>query len=434
MKMKQQWGLGFLIIVTLVYLVIYLFDFSNQDSDIKEIYFADRITAAHALLIDKFNEEYEGKIKVIPIDFPNFDFSTNERKELLARSLRGRGDGIDLFAVDVIWVKRFAKWCERLDKYFTDEEKNRILEPALASCYIDTELVAIPLDFVQGIMFYREDLIDRAANSNEIKAKLKTGITWDEFIQLKQKLNPQSPYYIFPAADFEGLICIFVELVLSQKPDYFEEVGFNLMTPEAERALGLLVDLVHKYKITPGVVTNFTEIPSFEYYIRNDGIFIKGWTTYNKDFKCNPFDLEKEKHLKIMPMPNFKNYPSASTFGGWNLMISKFSDNKKEAMEFIKFLLRDESQEAFFREAEYFPVMKDFYDNPEYTEKYPQLTEYKELIKKGVHRPAHSEYTKYSEIMSHFFESAIKNEISVNEALAKATRMIEMEKMLFNDL
>lgn len=79
------------------------------------IYFADNISIAHEALIKRFNETYRGEIEVIPVNLPFSKFSTNERKELLARSLRSKSDLIDVFAVDLIWVPRFAKWCEPLD-------------------------------------------------------------------------------------------------------------------------------------------------------------------------------------------------------------------------------------------------------------------------------------------------------------------------------
>jgi len=152
-RIKQKWGLLFLLFVTIAYILIFFVLNRKPASDIVEIYFADRITAAHKVLIEKYNKTNEGKVKVIGIDFPNFDFSTNERKEMLARSLRGRGDGIDLFAVDIVWVQRFAKWCEPLNKYFSESENRRIVNSALESCYYEGELVAAPLNRVQAILY-----------------------------------------------------------------------------------------------------------------------------------------------------------------------------------------------------------------------------------------------------------------------------------------
>ncbi|MGA9291865.1 MAG: hypothetical protein WBV81_04705 [Ignavibacteriaceae bacterium] len=51
-------------------------------------------------------------------------------------------------------------------------------------------------------------------------------------------------------------------------------------------------------------------------------------------------------------------------------------------------------------------------------------------MKTGVHRPAHIEYTKYSKIMSYYFNEAIKQKISVKEALSKCTKAIRSDKLM----
>ncbi len=427
---KQKWGIIFLLFVTITYLTIFFIDYNSQGEKIKEIYFADRITAAHRMLIDEYNKMHAGKVKVIPVDFPNTDFSTNDRKEVVARSLRGHGDGIDLFAVDVIWVQRFAKWCEPLDKYFSPNERSNILYQALQSCYYDGELVAVPLDMVQGIMYYRKDLLENMKNGRKIIDKINNYITWADFINLYKEAPVKKPFYVFPAADFEGLVCCYVEQLLSLKPDYFEVDGFNFDTPEAEKTLQLFVDLVNKYKISPAVVSDLTDVTSFEYFIKNDDLFLRGWPTYDKDFSDSPINIEKQSQLSKAPLPHFKSGRPASVFGGWDLMVSKFSDKKKEVIDFIKFLLNDKSQEIFYKESAYYPINKRFYDDSSYIKKYPEITKFKKLMETGVHRPAHVEYTKYSKIMSYYFNEAIKKRISVKEALSKCTKAIELDKLM----
>lgn len=432
-SIKQKWGFGLLLFLALVYLLIYYFQRYQPENSVTEIYFADRITAAHRVLINEYNKLMAGKVKVIPIDFPNFDFSTNERKEVLARSLRGTGDGIDIFAVDIIWVQRFAKWCEPLDKYFTDEEKKKILPLALESCYSNGELVAVPLNRVQGVLYYREDILKKFKSGEEIIKKIQNEITWEEFIELKEKLKFDSLYYIYPAADYEGFICSFMELLLSQNPDYFHQYGFNLDKPEAEKALQTLIDFIYKYKITPKEVIKFTEIPSYAYYIKNDGLFIRGWPSYDKDFKENPFDSTKEKYLRKAPLPHFKNGRPVSIIGGWNLMVSKFSDKKEEAVNFVKFLLSEKSQETFYRLSGHYPVLRKFYEDSSFIKKYPEFIEIRKLLNTGIHRPAHEEYTRYSKIMSYYFEQALLKKISVKEALSRATNAIQYEKNIIKE-
>lgn len=432
-KIKQKWGFTFLFLLSLIYVVINLYDTTSTDNKVTEIYFADRITAAHKILIDRYNKMNEGKVKVIPIDFPNYDFNSNERKELLARSLRGRGDGIDIFAVDIIWTQRFAKWSEPLGKYFSAEERANMLDYALESCYYNGELVAVPLNMAQGVMYYREDLLRELPNSNEIIRKVNKGITWNDFIAIKNSINSDNPFYIFPAADYEGLICSFMELLLSLDSKYFERYGFDFNTPAAQKSLQLLVDLVNNYKVTPKVVTEFTEIPSYEYFIKNNGFFIRGWQTYDKDFREAPFDAESESELVKAPLPYFSKGKPASIFGGWNIMISKFSDKKEESVKFIKFLLSESSQELFYSESGYHPIIKSFYEKEKYLKQYPEIPKLIEMHKLGVHRPPNVEYTRYSEVMSHYFELAIKNELDVKTALIETTNNIKKDRVFIQE-
>ncbi len=415
-------------------LIIYLgvFPFvKSEKQKVTEIYFADRMSSAHLSLINIFNRKYDGKIKVIPVDFPNQNFSTNERKELLARSLRGRGDGIDLIAVDIIWVQRFAKWCEPLSKYFTQDDINSFIEPVLKSCYYEGELYAVPFDLCEGVLYYRKDLIRQAKDGNKIIEKLKQGITWDEFIEISKQLNKPNPYYIFPADNYEGLVCSYVELLLGLDDKYFEKNNFNLNTSNSEKALQLLVDFVNKYNLTPKVVTDFTEIPSYGYFIENDGIFLRGWPTYDKDFINTSLQSEKANLLQKAPLPYFKEGKQSAVLGGMNLMVSKFSNKKNEVLTFLKFLISKEAQEVILREAGYFPIIKTFYEDSVYLKKYPELVDYKELLKHGVLRPAHEDYTRYSEIMSYYFKQAIMGRMPVKSALEMATNAMQTKQFIF---
>ena len=422
-----RWNSFFLVIVflALFYLVAYSFFVRRPQQEVVKIFFADRITAAHRYLIDKYNALNAGKVEVIPIDFPNLDFSTNERKEILARSLRGEGDGIDLLAVDVIWVQRFAKWCEPLGTHFSQQELQRIIPDALYSCYNDGDLVAVPLDLVLGVMYYREDLVRQMPGGDGIIRSLASGMTWDQFIALRGRYRGKGPFYVFPAAGFEGFICGYIENLLSLQPDYFSKSGFSFDTPEGKKALQLFVDIVQKSAIAPPIVTTFTEVPSYEYYVKNDGLFLHGWTSYDKDFTQQPYDWNKQQFLRKAPLPRFAGGHPSSMFGGWDLMVSRFSTKKDAVIDFVKFLLTDESQESFYARGGYYPVITSFYDNPASVERHPEIAGIKELMRFGVHRPPVKDYTNNSKIMAYYLSLAVKGKITVDSAVREATRAIQ---------
>ncbi len=104
-------------------LSVILFDrfgiIGEETDGVVRVYYADNISPAHQQIIDRFNELYRWKIEVVPVNLPFEKFSTNERKELFARSLRNKSDRLDIFAVDLIWVSSFSRWAEPLDATFS---------------------------------------------------------------------------------------------------------------------------------------------------------------------------------------------------------------------------------------------------------------------------------------------------------------------------
>lgn len=396
-----------------------------------EIYFVDNISQAHQMLIEQFNEEYKGRIKVIPVDLPFTKFSTNERKELLTRSLRSKNDRIDVFSVDLIWVPRFARWSEPLSIYFSEDELSNMIKYSLQSCYFRNQLVAVPFYIDIGVMYYRTDVLKLFPHYQQIEQKLKHSITWEELIELK-KSNPQIDNYLYsyPAKNFEGLVCSFMEGVLSQNQSLFKGDSIKLNTPEARKTLSLLVDLIHKYKMTPPAVTRFDEVQNYNYAMRNDILLFRGWPGFSRNFDVAPEDQEKLKMVETAALPHFKNHEAASVFGGWNFMVSKFSTKKFAAVKFIKFAENRENQELLFKHAGYLPANNKVYADSLFLQANPDLTYYRELLDQGIHRPYRIEYTKISDVISYYTRMAIKEEITVSEALDQATHLINSEKVL----
>ena len=395
---------------------------------ITKVYLVGDISYAHQQVINEFNNENIGRIKVIPIDLAFKEFTTNDRKELIARALRSKSDKFDLFAVDQIWVKRFAKWAEILNKYISNDKLDKIVPEPLSSCYSNDSLVAVPINIDVGIMYYRNDLLEKLKGYNKLKNELDSSITWSDFIKLGKKLNSkQHPFYIFPAEEYEGLVCSYMELALTAAPETFKNYkNINLLTPGSISALQLLVDMVQEYKISPENVLDFDETASFEYYITNNGYFLRGWPSYMKD-KKNLYNYpDKVKNLKYSPLPRLKGFPERSILGGWNIMLSKSSRRKEAAVKFLKFIISRKAQNILYSQGGYLPVLNSFYDNKDY----PKLKFFKKLIDHGVKRPFMKNYTSISDILAYYIHRAINGSLTVHQALSQANTMINSGKIL----
>jgi multiple sugar transport system substrate-binding protein len=415
-------------IFTLVLLLFMYFKGNGvfeQRNPIRKIYYADNISPTHQLLIDKFNRLHAGKIEVIPIDLPFEKFSTNERKELLIRYLRSKSDRIDIFSVDQIWVPRFAKWTEPIDKYFTEQQKNILIDQAIKTCFNKNELVAIPLYYDIGLLYYNDYALRKSPKYNLIKKELASFITWERFIEIGKELKfMKVPIYLFPGDDYEGLMCSFIELLGSQNENLIVGDSIHLRTAGAEKSLKLLVDMINESQITPKEVLNFRESECYKKFIRENGLFLRGWSGFHFWYKdiIGPENIFS-KYL-IAPIPHFKDGKPTSIIGGWNLMLSKYSTKKNEAIEFIKFMVNEESQQTMFENGGYLPINKNVYDNQAFVSKHPELNFYEMVMATGYNRPFLDKYTRCSDVIAHYLNLAMRKQISAKEALATAEKVI----------
>jgi multiple sugar transport system substrate-binding protein len=394
------------------------------------LYYADNISPSHQIAIDEFNRRFAGKIEVIPVNLPFSKFSTNERKELLTRSLRSKSEKLDIFAVDLIWVSRFAKWSEPLDSYFSADEKQRLSKDAVKSCVFEGTLVAMPMYLDVGLLYYRRDIIRKLPDADAIEKRLKESITWEEMALLrKRSAFRNKPFYLFPAKDYEGLVCNYLELAVGNDPDFLKSNKFNFLSPSAAKPLQMMVDFV-KDGTTPRDVVDFDEFLCNKYMLDHDGVFVRSWPDFIKNMRSSYSDTSKLENIVEAPLPHFKGRPSTSVFGGWNLMVSKSSVKKKEAIEFIRFFQSETIQRMIYERMGYLPAINSVYEDSAFLSKHNELLSLHKLRSRGFHRPALVDYTKVSDIISHFAHLAIKREITVDEALIRIDEHIRSNEVM----
>jgi multiple sugar transport system substrate-binding protein len=401
-----------------------------QETSIRRLYYVDNMSDAHLEIIKKFNELHKGKIEVVPVNLPFYHFTTNDRKEILTRSLRSRSDGIDIFAVDLIWIPRFAKWGYTLDNRFDDSVLSQVSPTALDACRHDGSLVAFPMYLDLGVLYYRKDLIRRIPQGDLIETRIQSGMTWNEFIGLGRSLDhSKNPFYIFPGGNYEGMLCCFQEMLSKEESDnIFYNSPLNLNTKSARRALQMLVDFVYTYKFSPEEVTQFDEYQSYLYACSNNALFLRGWIGYRQQYDSFLKDTSNISSLDIAPLPHFDGNNTSGVFGGWSLMISEFSNRKEEALEFIKFMFRKDNQELLYEQGGYLPINTEVYSDSLFLERHKELAKIQELLNWGRHRPFLENYTRLSEVMAHYLHDALRREIPVDKALMSASQQINNER------
>ena len=199
----------------------------------------------------------------------------------------------------------------------SSEEIGNIIPNALQTCIYKDTLVAVPLYIDIAVMYYRDDLLKTLPDKAKIINELENSITWERFINLSRRVNrDKKPFYIFQADDYEGLVCSFVELMANQNNPIFDMNGKILInSAEGRKSLQFLVDLVNKYRVSPKDVTYLKENESFRFFAKNDGIFLRSWSSMIDD-KVEYLTDEMRSNLKMAPLPHFENSKPAACLWG----------------------------------------------------------------------------------------------------------------------
>jgi multiple sugar transport system substrate-binding protein len=433
---KQRLPLLAAIILAFLDLSIFLFDRvdlsgDSQTDQVVKVYYADNISAAHRKVIDAFNRLHKGKIEVVPVTLPFEKFSTNERKELLARSLRNKSDRLDVFSVDLIWVPRFSRWCEPMDKWISPAEQAGILPQALESCRYDSSMFAVPMYLDVGMLYFRSDLVGEIPGGDRLGDSLPTSISWDDFRALgRSYIKSGRPFYLYQGNDYEGLTCNFFELIAGQDPSFFKRGNLNFESAPSRTALTMLVDFVHRDRISPPEGADFDEIRSYTYALDHDAVAVRGWPNFIESYRLSYPDQRKLDQLRLAPLPHFPGQQSVSVYGGWNLMVSRYSSRIPESVELVRFFQRADMQKTMFEIGGYIPTNLEVYADSAYVRDHPVLRYYGNLIRRGFHRPALVDYTKMSDVVSRAVHRAIKGELPVDAALHEITSELRKAGMV----
>ncbi len=400
------------------------------EETIQRVYFADNIAFGHRELIKKFNELHKGEIEVVPIDLPFTKFNTNQRKELIARNLRSRSSRIDIFSVDLVWVPRFTKWAEPLSPYFPTKLLSELVPQSLETCYVDGQLYAMPIYLDIGALYYREDMILSLPDGEAINKKIKKSISWKDLLAITAEHFPDRPAYMLQGEAYEGLVCNFNEII-----------GQPLLKPNSREMIdltdSLIVERVQFMRqliesgVSPVAVLNMTEDECIDYALKNDVPFVRGWPTVDNEGEVL-YDPVKFSKLALAPLPHFEGYESSPVFGGWNMMLSKHSPVKEASILFMQFVASLEGQTIFYEAEGLLPIQKKFYHSESDEERQQRLTKVAKMFEKGIHRPAISDYTLISDILSHQIHSILAGEIAVVDGLQEAKNRISMIESIRN--
>ncbi|MBD3168777.1 MAG: extracellular solute-binding protein [candidate division Zixibacteria bacterium] len=373
-----------------------------------------------AQIVEEFENENPGVDVVLEI-LPSI---TDQQHQFYITSLEGGSSDFDVFALDVIWVPEFALagWLESLEGKFTDEQLANFLPGPLKADTYNGELYAVPWYVDGGVLYYREDLLQ--------KYNVKPPDTFAGLKQAARKImkgedNSKLAGFIWQGKQYEGLVCSALEFIEGNCAGILDDGGNPVINSErAIEALAFMKQLIDD-GIAPEYVTTTDEEATRHSFGNGNVIFMRNWP-----YAYNIFNTEGSKvkdKVAVKTMPHFEGCESASTLGGWQLGINKFSKHKDWAWKFIEFMSRYETQKKMALNVGLKPSRKDVYSDEDLVKQQPFMAELLNTLLQAVPRPVSPYYPQISLVLQAKFSEVLSGSSSAEQALNEAqTRLTEI--------
>jgi multiple sugar transport system substrate-binding protein len=349
---------------------------------------------------------------------------TDQRRQGLVIALNARQPDPDVFLMDVAWLGLFAAshWLEPLEN---GVEAAPFFQRVIN--LVDRQhghLIALPVYLDCGLLYYRRDLLQRFRLPGPPN-------TWNELLSQAlavqsgmRKTNPRFYGFVWQGAQYEGLVCNFMEFSGS-RGGFLEQNGKLRVDVAANRtALAFMRDLIRRYRISPP--STYTEMKEEQvrlYFQAGDALFERNWP-YAWSLHQSPASKVRNK-IGMAPLPAPSNGERVATLGGWHIGLSRFSDRKPEAMKFVRFITSYETQKKIVLQMGWNPGLVDLYDDPDILRRAPHYRELKDILQTARPRPLLPYYTQVSAIAQRYISSVLAGQLSPGNALSAAQREID---------
>lgn len=329
--------------------------------------------------------------------------SSTDQLALYRQQFGAQSGEVDVLMVDIVWPGIIKDHLLDLAPYAKGAQKQHF--PALiANNTVKGKLLAMPWFTDAGLLFYRKDLLD--------KYHEKVPATWAALAATAQKIqdaerragNRDIYGYVFEGKAYEGLTCNALEWVASNGGGTIVEPDgrISIDNPKAAQAF----DMAARWPgtIAPRNVTSFAEEEARSVFQNGDAVFMRNWS-YAWDL-AQKGDSKIRGKIGMAALPAGEGGRSASTLGGWQLAVSKYSKHPAEAADLVMFLTSREMQKKRALLAGSLPTYPALYTDPQLLKAAPYLAQLSGALASATTRPSTVTGEKYNAVSSAFWNAA----------------------------
>ncbi len=349
--------------------------------------------------------------------------SSTERLALYQQLLASGANDIDVFQIDVIWPGILGNHFIDL-KPFSNGAEDQHFSAIVENNTIDGKLVAMPWFTDAGVLYYRKDLLEEYGQ--------KVPETWAELTEAaqivqdgeRQKGNDKMWGIVFQGKAYEGLTCNALEWIDSFGGGTIVNADGDITVnnPKAAEALTLAASWIGK--IAPDGVLNYSEEEARGVFQSGNAVFMRNWP-YAWALG-NSEDSPVKGKIGVAALPKGgADGKNTGALGGWQLAVSKYSENADVAADLVLYLTSAEEQKRRAIEGSYNPTIGDLYEDPDVLAASPFFGDLYDTFVNAVARPSKVTGENYNKVSNAFWNashSVLSGGATADAALAKLDR------------
>ncbi len=367
-------------------------------------------------LLDRFEQENPG----IRVKDETLPASTDEQHQFYAINLDSRSADFDVLSLDVIWVQEFARagWLRDVSSLYAPREWNAFFPGPMQAVTFNGRPYAVPWYIDAGLLYYRSDLLK--------KYDRPVPTTWQELVKTAQDITKREKDlygFIWQGKQYEGFVCNALEFIWSNGGEVLQDGKPVLDSPQNREALQFMRALIENYGVTPALVTTAIEEPTRHLFGSGKALFMRNWP-----YAWNLFEEEGsgvKGDVGVAPLPSFPGHRSASTLGGWQLGVNRYSRNPEAAEKLVQFLTSPAAQKTLALTIGYKPTRRALYKDPDLVRQQPFMASLYDIFMMARPRPVTPYYMMITQVMQPEFSAVIAGIKTPRESLGSAQKQIE---------
>jgi trehalose/maltose transport system substrate-binding protein len=351
--------------------------------------------------------------------------STTDRLQFYQQTFSAESPDIDAAMIDVIWPGILAIHAVDLSEVYASQGVTSF-ERIVQNNTVDGQLVGIPWYTDAGLLYFRTDLLEKYGFSAPPQ-------TWQELTDQAQAIldgesgaNPSFTGFTFQGGAYEGLTCNALEWQFSYGGGTIVDQDANVTISNEQAVAAFELAKTWPNGISPQAVTGYKEEDGRTVWQGGNAAFMRNWP-YAYSLGAADDSVIKDKFdVGTLPMGEGEGASHAATLGGWQMFVSKYSENQDAAKEFAKFCTSKEMQKARAIERSTLPTIGDLYTDPDVLAANPFFEKLFDTFESGaVARPSTATADLYNEVSTAYFTTL--NEILTGQQTDTAGALEDLQ-------